>query len=272
MRPIANPSAALSNGDALAVARAQFMLGNVGLALEGFRKAQRANPNDPDVIAGIGDCYAAMSRFDLAESSYEVALSLAPRDHVLLLGLASVIERGGDLKRAADIRAEAARFQQIEALMAAQARARALAVAKSADEARQLSAASASVTVKVPPARPAKAVRATPRPVTPVQIAKATPAAPVQATPAPPVRRLASAAPTFVPPPAPVRPAVQPIASAPTVAAAALASHPAIAPVVDAPTLPFRHRPRSGSSKPWRRCLEHRHLRRLLPRSRSSLR
>ena len=51
-------------------------------------------------IAGIGDCYAAMGRLDLAELSYEEALSLAPRDHVLLLGLASVIERGGDLKRA----------------------------------------------------------------------------------------------------------------------------------------------------------------------------
>ena len=98
------------------------MLGNVGLALEGFRKAQRQNPSDPDVIAGIGDCYAAMGRFDIAEASYEEALSLAPRDHVLLLGLASVLERGGDLKRATDIRAEAARFQQIEALMAGRKR------------------------------------------------------------------------------------------------------------------------------------------------------
>lgn len=240
VRPIANPSAALSNGDALAVARGQFMLGNVGLALEGFRKAQRANPNDPDVMAGIGDCYAAMGRFDLAESSYEVALSFAPRDHVLLLGLASVIERAGDLKRGADIRAEAARFQQIDALMAAQARSRALAAAKAADDARQLASASASVTVKLPPARPAKPVRATAARAArvaaavpaPVQHAIATPSAPAPATSAR-AARVASAAPAIAPA-LPAQPAVQPVASARRVMAAAVTSKPALEPVVNA--------------------------------------
>ena len=229
VRPIANPSAALSNGDALAVARGQFMLGNVGLALEAFRKAQRENPNNPDVVAGIGDCYAAMGRFDIAEASYEEALALAPRDHVLLLGLASVLERGGDLKRAADIRAEAARFQQIEALMAAQARARALAQAKAADEARQLAAASASVTVKVPPARPVKQARAAARaakpaaqPAAPVQQAAVTPRAPVVARARAP---LVPPVATSVPVPAPtvaVQPVKSQLASEPRVAVAAL--------------------------------------------------
>ena len=227
VRPIANPSAALSNGDALAVARGQFMLGNVGLALEGFRKAQRQNPSDPDVIAGIGDCYAAMGRFDIAEASYEEALSLAPRDHVLLLGLASVLERGGDLKRATDIRAEAARFQQIEALMAAQARARALAAAKAADEVRQLAAASASVTVKVPPARPAEQARVMPpkiaKPVAPaaapVQQAATMPRAPVAAASAPVVRRAASTVAAAAPVPAA-------LASEPKLAVATLPKQP----------------------------------------------
>jgi hypothetical protein len=108
VRPIANPSAALARGgDALAVARGQLMLGNVGLALEGFRKAQRDNPGNPAALAGIGDCYAAMSRFDLAQSSYEAALALAPRDRTLLLGLASVFERSGQPVQAMAARAEA---------------------------------------------------------------------------------------------------------------------------------------------------------------------
>lgn len=159
VRAIADPSATLLNGgDALAVARAQLMLGNVGLALEGFRKAERANPNDPAVISGIGDCYAAMGRFDIAESSYEVALSLAPRDHGLLMGLASVLERGGQTQRASDIRAEAERFQQTAALLAAQARSRALIAAKAADDAHQLASRTGSVTIELPPARPAKSV------------------------------------------------------------------------------------------------------------------
>jgi hypothetical protein len=168
VRPIANPSAMFSKGDALAVARGQFMLGNIGLALEGFRKAQRDNPSDPAVLAGIGDCYAAMGRFDIAESSYEVALSLAPRDHALLLGLASVLERGGDLKRAADIRAEAARFQQTEALLAAQARSRALIAARAAGEARQLAVDSSSVTVALPAPRPVTQHSSGPAPSTKV--------------------------------------------------------------------------------------------------------
>jgi tetratricopeptide (TPR) repeat protein len=108
VRPIANSSAALARGgDAIAVARGQLVLGNVGLALEGFRKAQRENPASAAALAGIGDCYSAMSRFDLAQSNYEAALALAPHDRTLLLGLAAVFERGGQPMRAMAVRAEA---------------------------------------------------------------------------------------------------------------------------------------------------------------------
>jgi Flp pilus assembly protein TadD len=109
VRAIANPSAAISrSGDALAVARGQLMLGNVGLALEAFRKAQRDNPADPAVLAGIGDCYSAMSRFDLAQTNYEAALALAPHDRKLLLGLAAIYDREGMTARAMIARVEAA--------------------------------------------------------------------------------------------------------------------------------------------------------------------
>ena len=53
VRAIADPSATLLNGgDALAVARAQLMLGNVGLALEGFRKRSEQIPTTPPSSAG----------------------------------------------------------------------------------------------------------------------------------------------------------------------------------------------------------------------------
>jgi len=109
VRAIANPSAAISrSGDALAVARGHLVLGNVGLALEAFRKAQRDNPADPAVLSGIGDCYSAMSRFDLAQTNYEAALALAPHDRKLLLGLAQIYDREGMTARAMIARAEAA--------------------------------------------------------------------------------------------------------------------------------------------------------------------
>jgi hypothetical protein len=109
VRAIANPSAEIArSGDAVAVARGHLVLGNVGLALEAFRKAQRDNPADPAVLAGIGDCYSAMSRFDLAQTNYEAALALAPHDRKLLLGLAAIYDREGMTARAMIARAEAA--------------------------------------------------------------------------------------------------------------------------------------------------------------------
>ena len=92
-----------------------------------------------------------MGRYDIAESSYEVALSLAPRDHALLLGLASIVERAGDLRRASDIRAEADRFQKTQQLMASQAAAPAPAAREA--EAPHI-ALTGSITVELPPARP----------------------------------------------------------------------------------------------------------------------
>lgn len=195
VRPV-DPMAPLKNGgDPLAVARGQLALGNVGLALEAFHLAQRAKPNDPAPAAGIGDCYAAMGRYDIAESSYEVALSLAPRDHALLLGLASILERSGNFSRAADIRAEAERFQQTARLMAARA-----AAAQGAETTVQ-TAAVGSITVELPPARPAERLQSTnvhvpePRIVIDNRLAMSAPAsAPAPQPPAPtPTREMSVA-------------------------------------------------------------------------------
>jgi hypothetical protein len=108
VRAIADPAAAIRGGDDLAVARGLLRLGNVGLALEAFRKVQRDRPSDPAALAGIGDCYSAMGRLDLAQSSYEAALALAPKSPSLLNGLAQVLEREGQGARAVAVRVEAA--------------------------------------------------------------------------------------------------------------------------------------------------------------------
>lgn len=94
--------------DAIGVARAQLMLGNVGLALEGFRKALRENASDTVALAGIGDCYASMNRYDLAQSNYEQALALSPRDPSLLRGIARIFDQEGQQAKAALAQAEAA--------------------------------------------------------------------------------------------------------------------------------------------------------------------
>ncbi|HKX92481.1 MAG TPA: LytR C-terminal domain-containing protein [Sphingomicrobium sp.] len=111
VRPIADPGAKLRAGiDRLADSRAQLALGNVGLALEGFRKAAREFPNDPEAYAGMAACYDAMGRHDLAQSKYEAALALAPRNPVLLTALAGALERQGKRDAAADVRAEVAQL------------------------------------------------------------------------------------------------------------------------------------------------------------------
>lgn len=108
VRALPDPAAALSRGgDLTTLARGELLIGNVGLALEGFRKAQRAYPSDAAPLAGIGDCYAAMGRFDIAQSSYEAALALAPHDRQMLLALAAIFDREGKVLSAAAARAEA---------------------------------------------------------------------------------------------------------------------------------------------------------------------
>lgn len=111
IRAIADPSSKLRGGsDRLADARGQLALGNVGLALEGFRKAARERPDDAEAYAGMAACYDAMGRYDLAQSNYEAALALEPRSTALLAGLAGALERQGKREAAAGVRAEVAQI------------------------------------------------------------------------------------------------------------------------------------------------------------------
>jgi hypothetical protein len=92
----------------IAEARGHLVLGNVALALEGFRKAAREDPASVDALTGIAYCYDQMGRYDLSRRHYEMALALAPRDTALLAAFAGSLDRQGLTAEAASVRREMA--------------------------------------------------------------------------------------------------------------------------------------------------------------------
>jgi len=118
IRPIADPVSKLRPGaDLLADAKGQLALGNVGLALEAFRKAARLHPDNPEAYAGMAACYEAMRRYDLAESKYQEALALAPHNAVLLGRLAAALDQQGKSEAAAEVRGEIAQLASASAVL-----------------------------------------------------------------------------------------------------------------------------------------------------------
>lgn len=89
-------------------AKAQLALGNVGLALEGFREALRDNPGDVQAALGIAHCFDRMGRADLSRKWFETALASAPDNSTVLNDFAASLEKQGKLSEAASVRAEAA--------------------------------------------------------------------------------------------------------------------------------------------------------------------
>jgi len=92
----------------IAEARGQLALGNVALALEAFRLAQREDPNSADPLVGIATCYDQMGRFDLSRRNYEAALALAPSNVEILGALASSLQLQGRTDEALGVRQEIA--------------------------------------------------------------------------------------------------------------------------------------------------------------------
>jgi len=162
IRAIPDASAKLRPGSALlADANGQLAIGNVGLAIEGFRKALREQPNSADAYAGLARAYEAMGRSDLARSNYEAALALTPKDPVLLTGVADSMDQQGNAVAAALARREAA------------AVVRSMPVAQPGGVGAYVPIATpvlaSSVTVELPAARPASAPVA-PRPTVTVEL------------------------------------------------------------------------------------------------------
>ena len=106
------------SGNLLDRGRAELAYGSVGLALEDFRKLQREQGDSSDVFSGIAACYAAMGRYDLARTNYELALAYSPNEPRLLLALAATLDRIDEGEQAAEVRAEAARLTAAPALKA----------------------------------------------------------------------------------------------------------------------------------------------------------
>ncbi|MEO7787923.1 MAG: LytR C-terminal domain-containing protein [Sphingomicrobium sp.] len=90
----------------VAEAAGQFALGNVALALEGYRKALREEPDSIDALIGRAACYDAFGRFDMSRRDYEAALALAPADASLLGLFAASLLRQGRGEEAASVRGE----------------------------------------------------------------------------------------------------------------------------------------------------------------------
>jgi hypothetical protein len=151
----------------IAEARGQLVLGNVAMALEGFRKAAREDPTSVDALAGIATCYDRIGRFDLSRHHYEMALALAPRDPALLAMFAGSLDRQGLAKQAQSVRQEAAAAATAPAIQAAQAgpvpapavvaAAAGMAPAPAAPEVA--SPVGQSVTIALPPPRPVAPAR-----------------------------------------------------------------------------------------------------------------
>src|SRR5689334_12597542 len=181
IRPLADPGSKLgARNGLLADASAQLAMGNVGLAIEGFRKALREQPDSIAALGGLAACYDEMGRYDLSRLNYEAALAIAPTDPVLLNSFAASLERQGKRMEALAVRAEAAQLAsaadgldrtQAEAeapaapiKVAAVAPAAPIRVAAVAQPAPAAVVIGPSVTVALPPPRLVEAPREVPIP------------------------------------------------------------------------------------------------------------
>lgn len=118
VRPIADPMSKLRPGaDRLADAKGQLAIGNVGLALEAFRTVARLYPDNAEAYVGMALCYEQMRRFDLAQSKYEAALALEPRDPELLGRLAVALDQQGKADQAAGVRGEIAAMRSASTVL-----------------------------------------------------------------------------------------------------------------------------------------------------------
>ena len=92
----------------VAEGNSQLALGNVGLALEAYRKALRENPDSVEAMVGMATCYDRMGRFDLSRRNMEMALAVAPENTELYSIFAESLEHQGKRDEAARVKAELA--------------------------------------------------------------------------------------------------------------------------------------------------------------------
>jgi hypothetical protein len=110
VRPIKTP---LAQGQQpvdfrVAEGNSQLALGNVGLAIEAYRKALRESPDSVAAMAGLATCYDRMGRYDLSRRHFEMALAVAPANTDLYLLFAQSLEAQGQRDEAARVKTELA--------------------------------------------------------------------------------------------------------------------------------------------------------------------
>ena len=92
----------------VAEGNAQLALGNVGLAVEAYRKALRDRPDSIGAMVGLATCYDRMGRTDLSRRHYEMALAVDPANTDLYSLFAGSLEAQGQRDEAARVRTELA--------------------------------------------------------------------------------------------------------------------------------------------------------------------
>ncbi len=87
---------------------AQLALGNVGLAIEAYRKALREQPQSVEAMIGLATCYDRMGRADLSRRQYEMALAVDPANTEIYSLFAQSLEAQGQRDEAARVKTELA--------------------------------------------------------------------------------------------------------------------------------------------------------------------
>ena len=92
----------------VAEGNAQLALGNVGLAVESYRKALREQPDSVPAMIGMAACYDRMGRSDLSRRNYEMALAVDPANTEIYSLFAQSLEAQGQRDEAARVKTELA--------------------------------------------------------------------------------------------------------------------------------------------------------------------
>jgi len=92
----------------IAEGHSQMALGNVGLAIEAYRKALRDDPANIEALLGMAAAYDRMGRFDLSRKHYEMALALQPSQSATYDQLAASLQMQGRADEAARVKTEIA--------------------------------------------------------------------------------------------------------------------------------------------------------------------
>jgi hypothetical protein len=92
----------------VAEGNAQLALGNVGLAIEAYRKALREQPQSAEAMIGLANCYDRMGRTDLSRHQYELALAVDPANTQIYSQFAQSLDAQGQSDEAARVKTELA--------------------------------------------------------------------------------------------------------------------------------------------------------------------